>query len=43
MMNDAAFDPPAEEYEHLVLGVARAEIGKDAVIDFFREHVPTRS
>ena len=39
MMNDATFDPPEKDFEEVTLGVARGEVDKTAVIEFFRRHV----
>jgi death-on-curing protein len=39
LLNDAAFDPPSDEFERLVLEVAAGNASKDEAIAFFRKHV----
>jgi death-on-curing protein len=41
LMNDATFDPPQDEFEQLVLGVAAGPITKDEATDFFRKNART--
>jgi death-on-curing protein len=38
LMNDAAFEPGEEEYGDLVLAVAKGEVEKEQVTEFFRKH-----
>jgi death on curing protein len=38
-MNEVEFSASEDEYEALVLAVAKGEIDKDAVAEFFRHHI----
>jgi death-on-curing protein len=38
LMNDIAFDPPAADYEQLVLGVASGRVTKEQTTAFFEQH-----
>ena len=41
LMNDTTFDPPQDDFEQLVLGIAAGQIAKDQATDFFRLHART--
>jgi death-on-curing protein len=41
LMNDVRFDPSEDEYGDLVLAVARGDLSKEKVTEFFRDHVRT--
>jgi death-on-curing protein len=38
-LNDLALDAPVSEFEELVLAVAQGQADKQAIAQFFREHV----
>ena len=39
LMNDATFDPPSDDFERVILGVASRQLSKDDAIVFFQKHV----